>query len=50
MISVFFYGFTVTFDRMGVQGSNVWIWTLAMNSIMFVMSVPDMYRERKTLL
>lgn len=50
LIAVFFYGFTVTFDRMGVQGSNIWLWTLAMNSIMLVMSIPDMYHERKTLL
>ncbi len=50
LLSVFFYGFTVTFDRMGVQGSSVWIWALAMNGIMFLMSIPDMYRERNTIL
>lgn len=50
LISVFMYGFTVTFDRMGVQGSSVWIWTFFMNSIMLIMSSRDMYLERKTII
>lgn len=49
LLSVLFYGFTVTFDRMGVQGSSIWIWTIAMNGIMFLMSIPDLYRERRTI-
>lgn len=49
LLAIFFYGYTVTFDRMGVQGSNIWLWILAMNSIMFIMSFPDMYREREIL-
>ncbi len=49
LISVLMYGFTVTFDRMGVQGSSIWIWTFLMNFIMFVMSSRDLYSERKTI-
>jgi hypothetical protein len=45
-----FYAFTVTLDRMGIEKSSVWIWTLAMNSIMLIMSLPDLYKEKNTLI
>lgn len=49
LVSVLMYGFTVTFDRMGVHGSSIWIWTFLMNLIMFIMSSRDVYSERKTI-
>jgi drug/metabolite transporter (DMT)-like permease len=35
---------------MGIQKSSIWIWTLAMNTIMLIMSLPDLYKERTTML
>lgn len=49
LVSVLMYGFTVTFDRMGVHASSIWIWTFLMNFIMFIMSSRDVYSERKTI-
>ena len=50
LITIILYGFTVTFDRMGVQGSSIWIWTLLMNTCMTIMNVPDVYKERHTIM
>ena len=49
LIALCFYGFTVTFDRMGIHASSIWLWAFLMNSIVFIMSSRDIYRHRKTL-
>lgn len=49
LIAVCFYGFTVTFDRMGIHASSIWLWAFLMNSIVFLMSSRDIYKHRKTL-
>lgn len=50
LIATVFYSFTVTLDRMGIAQSSIWIWVLSMNLIMLIMSLPDLYRERDTLI
>ncbi len=49
LIAVCFYGFTVTFDRMGIHASSIWFWSFLMNSIVFLMSLRNIYIHRKTL-
>lgn len=49
LIAVCFYGFTVTFDRMGIHASSIWFWSFLMNMIVFMMSIRDLYKYRKTL-
>lgn len=49
LIAVCFYGFTVTFDRMGIHASSIWFWAFLMNAIVFIMSIRDLYKHRKTL-
>ena len=49
LIAVLFYGFTVTFDRMGIHASSIWFWSFLMNMIVFIMSIRDMVKHRKTL-
>ena len=49
LIALCFYGFTVTFDRMGIHASSIWLWAFLMNSIVFIMSSRDIYKYRKTL-
>jgi uncharacterized membrane protein len=49
LIAIMFYGFTVTFDRMGIQASSIWLWSFLMNLIVFLMSIRDIYTHRKTL-
>ena len=46
LIATTFYGFTVTFDRMGILRSSLWVWTFAMNVFMVVFSLRDMYHGR----
>lgn len=49
LIAIVFYGFTVTFDRMGIHASSIWFWAFLMNMIVFTMSIRDLYKHRKTL-
>ena len=49
LIALCFYGFTVTFDRMGIAASSIWLWSFLMNAIVFTMSIRDLYKHRKTL-
>lgn len=49
LIAIVFYGFTVTFDRMGIHASSIWFWSFLMNLIVFTMSIRDIIRHRKTL-
>ncbi len=49
LIAIVFYGFTVTFDRMGIHASSIWFWSFLMNLIVFLMSIRDIIHHRKTL-
>ncbi len=49
LIALCFYGFTVTFDRMGIHASSIWLWAFLMNLTVFTMSTRDIYKHRKTL-
>ncbi len=49
LIALCFYWFTVTFDRMGIHASSIWLWAFLMNLTVFLMSIRDIYRHRKTL-
>ena len=49
LASLCFYGFTVTFDRMGIHASSIWLWAFLMNLTVLTMSTRDIYKHRKTL-
>lgn len=44
------YGFTVTIDRVGVQQSSFWFWSVCMNCFVVLFSMRAMVRDRSTLL
>lgn len=43
------YGFTVTIDRVGVQQSSFWFWSVCMNCFVVLFSMRAMVRDRLTL-
>jgi drug/metabolite transporter (DMT)-like permease len=45
LITTIMYGFTVTIDKIGIAKSSMLFWILCMNGILFLMSIPHMYKH-----
>jgi hypothetical protein len=50
LFCILFYWFTVTIDRIWVLWSSIWFWTLSMNLFVFIFSLPDIIKHRKTII
>lgn len=50
LFSIIAYGFTTTIDRIGVQWSSVWFWTVLMNISVIFFSLPWIWKSRVTVI
>ncbi len=50
LICILFYWFTTTIDRMWTTWSSVWFWSVCMNFTVFIFSIPDILKHKKSFI